>query len=74
MDYLQPVVGSLGQLVANAGWRYVGKQGAGGAYFERLDGSLGDRGALGDEGELRAERKRLIDLIVTQRPQEPKGP
>jgi hypothetical protein len=61
-------------LVANAGWRYVGKQGAGGAYFERLDGSLGDRGALGDEGELRAERKRLIDLIVTQRPQEPKGP
>ena len=61
-------------LLANAGWRYVGKQGAGGAYFERLDGSLGHRGALGDEGELRAERKRLIDLIVTQRPQEPKGP
>jgi len=38
-------------LLANARWRYVGKQGAGGAYFERLEEL---EVALGDEGELRA--------------------
>jgi hypothetical protein len=60
-------------LLANAGWRYVRKRGAAGAYFERLDGSLDDRGALGDEGSFGQSEKRLIDLIVTQRPQQPKG-
>jgi hypothetical protein len=38
-------------LLANARWRYVAKQGAGGAYFERLEEL---EVALGDEGELRA--------------------
>jgi hypothetical protein len=40
-------------LIANAGWRYVGKQGAGGAHFERLEQR---EVTLGDEEELRAHR------------------
>ena len=48
------------RLLANAGWRYVRKLGSGGACFEQL------AAALGDEEELQAHRKRLIDLILTQ--------
>lgn len=47
-------------LLANAGWRYMRKRGSAGACFERLEG------ALGDEVELNAHRKRLIDLILSQ--------
>jgi hypothetical protein len=61
-------------LLGNAGWRYVRKRGSVGAYFKRHEGYLGDTGTLRDEEELRAERKRLIDLLLTQRPQEPNGP
>ena len=50
----------LDTLLANAGWRYVRKRGSGGAYFERLEG------ALGNEEQLHVHRSRLIDLILSQ--------
>jgi hypothetical protein len=48
------------RLLANAGWRYVRKRRSAGASFERLEG------AFGNEEELRAHRRRLIDLILSQ--------
>ena len=48
------------RLLGNAGWRYARRQGSAGAYFERLEG------ALGDEEQLHAHRRRLLDLIWGQ--------
>ena len=53
-------------LLANAGRRYEGKRGAGGAYFERLERLEPLDVALGDEEALRANRRRLLDLIWSQ--------
>jgi hypothetical protein len=50
-------------LLANAGWRYERKRGAGGAYFERLEQL---ESALGYEEQLQAHRRRLLDLIWGQ--------
>ena len=51
------------RLLANAGWRYERKRGSGGAYFERLEQL---ESALGDEEQLQAHRRRLLDLIWGQ--------
>ena len=44
-------------MLAGATW---GSEGQAGACFERLEGTLGD------EEELRPQRRRLIDLILSQ--------
>jgi hypothetical protein len=62
------------RLLANAGWQYVRKRGSAGAYFKRLEEpavTLADEEALqavtlGDEAPLRAQRRRLLDLIWSQ--------